>query len=63
MFEYMVLTLDINPGFAKPKIHDEEFEEVMNEYGEEGWELVSVVSNAGAYGHAYSHTLYFKRKK
>ncbi len=63
MVEYKVITLDINPGFSKPKIDDESIQKQINEYGAEGWELVSVVPNAGGYGHLYSHTLYFKRNK
>ncbi len=63
MFEYKVLTIDINPGFNKPKIDDKGIERTINKLGEEGWELVNVVPNAGGYGHLQSHTLYFKRAK
>ena len=60
-FEYKVLTIDINPGFAKPKINDDLIRQNINALGKDGWELVSVVPNAGGYGHLYSHTLYFKK--
>lgn len=63
MFEYKVVTLDINPGFNKPKIDDAFIQTTISKYGTEGCELVSVVPNAGGYGHLFSHTLYFKRGK
>ena len=61
-FEYKVLTFDIDPGFAKPKVDDEDFKRYLDRYGRDGWELVSAVVNNGSYGHSYSHTLYLKRR-
>lgn len=63
MYEYKVVTVDINPGFNKPKIDDKSIEIMMNKLGQDGWELVNAVPNAGGYGHLQSHTLYFKREK
>ena len=60
-YEYKVVTIDINPGFAKPKINDANISMRLNELGKDGWELVSAATNNGAGGNSTSHTLYLKR--
>ena len=61
-FEYKVIVINLRGAFS-PKPDCEETEEVINEFGRKGWELVSVVSNNVYKGETCSYTLFFKRQK
>ena len=61
-FEYKVIVINLK-GFFSSKIDIAETEEMLDEYGEEGWELVSAIPNCGYKGETDSYTLFFKRQK
>ena len=58
-WEYKTLKFD-GKGFFKSKF---EFEEELNKLGNEGWELVSMLSPVSAYGSTTELFAIFKRKK
>ena len=62
-FIYKVVDIELDlKAFSRAAINSGHIEEIANDYGMEGWELVSVVPNTGN-GHVYSHTLYFKKEE
>jgi hypothetical protein len=62
-FEYKVVTLPISFKMLgqSPVPEPDKHEELLNTYGQEGWELVDVVSVSGGGVGTYFLKAYFKR--
>ena len=61
-FEYKTFIYDTK-GLFGGVVNGEGFEEEANRLGEEGWEMVSSLATAEAYGSTKSIVCIFKRKK
>lgn len=60
-FEYKTVVIEAE-GFWGGKINKTEFKNELNELGSQGWELVSVVPSAQAYGKTKWFMSVFKRR-
>ncbi|WP_283609660.1 DUF4177 domain-containing protein [Faecalispora anaeroviscerum] len=60
-FEYKTLFTDAK-GFLGGKVDENEFQRKLNEFGAQGWELVSSVSANQSYGSTRWIISTFKRK-
>ncbi|WP_152403267.1 DUF4177 domain-containing protein [Paenibacillus cellulositrophicus] len=49
-------------GFLGGKVDEEEFEDLLNSYGYEGWELVSCFDTSVSQGQSRDVVAIFKRK-
>ncbi|WP_339322007.1 DUF4177 domain-containing protein [Paenibacillus sp. FSL W8-0194] len=49
-------------GFLGGKVDEEEFEQLLNECGMEGWELTSCFDTSAGQGHSRDVIAVFKRK-
>lgn len=59
-WEYLTVEIDIR-GFWGPKPNYGEIAAAFNEYGAQGWELVSALDLAGAEGTSSKIVAFFKR--
>ena len=50
-------------GFLGGKVDPEEFEEMLNRYGNEGWELISCFDTSISQGQSRDVITIFKRRK
>ena len=60
-WEYLVHVLPIHPGLVKETVGPREIQGPMNAHGNEGWELVSMITADVASGSSQSILLTFKR--
>lgn len=49
-------------GFLGGKVDEEQFEETLNQYGFDGWELVSCFDTSNSQGQSSDVIIVFKRK-
>ncbi|WP_219836092.1 DUF4177 domain-containing protein [Paenibacillus sp. R14(2021)] len=61
-WEYKTLTYKTG-GFLGGKLDPEEFEGLLNEYGTEGWELVSCFDTSKSQGQSRDVIAIFKRRQ
>jgi hypothetical protein len=60
-WEYFVHTLNAEAAFSKGQVTPREMQEVLNRYGGEGWELVSVFTTKSGRDGSRLVVLTFKR--
>ena len=60
-YEYKTITTGTT-GFSSGKVDASKMEEVYNSLGDEGWNLVKVISSQQAYGTTLSIISIFKRE-
>lgn len=62
-FEYKTLEFEAS-GIIRPiNINSKKLEKILNEMGEEGWEMIHPVDYATHYGTTEKVILFFKREK
>lgn len=59
-WEYKVLKTDTT-GFAGGKVNENKFEQILNEWGRQGWELVNAFDTNQNYGASRHIVSIFKR--
>jgi len=62
-FEYAVVTFDTTAFLTGAKLNHERYHQKLNEYGAEGWELVSVFDLNRFHGESFEVVATFKRRK
>lgn len=62
LWEYRTLKYATG-GFLGGKIDEQEFQDELNEYGSQGWELVSCFDTSQSQGASRDIIVVFKRKK
>ncbi|MDR0958424.1 MAG: DUF4177 domain-containing protein [Clostridiales bacterium] len=60
-FEYKTVQI-ITEGFSRVKIDSPDFNERLNSYGKEGWELISATDSNESYGRTVCIVCIFKRE-
>ena len=61
-YEYKVIAYDTK-GLFGGKVDSRELESQLNQFGNDGWEMVSCTSSNQSYGSSKSIVFIFKRKK
>lgn len=61
-WEYKTIKIKTG-GFLGGKVDEEEFQEVLNQYGRECWELVSCFDTSQSQGASRDIIVVFKRKR
>lgn len=61
-YEYKTVTYDPK-GFWGGAVDTNQFQDQLNAFGNDGWELVTSVSTTQSYGSSKSIVCIFKRKK
>lgn len=62
-YEYAVITFDTSSFFSGASLDVERYHSKLNEYGAEGWELVSVFDLNRYQGQSFEVVATFKRLK
>ena len=63
-FEYKTLEFEASGNFIRTiNIDSKKLEEILNEMGEDGWEMIHPVDYAIGYGTTQKVILFFKREK
>jgi hypothetical protein len=62
-WEYKTAKVEAKGWFAGGKLDALEFDQVLNEMGDQGWELVSVLSVTQTHGSSREIAAVFKRPK
>jgi hypothetical protein len=60
-WEYFVQTIDVTGFLTVGKVNPRELQDVMNHYGNQGWELVSIFDTSSSGGGSRYIVLTFKR--
>lgn len=60
-FEYKTVKIG-SKGFWSAEIDADEIDKTLNEYGQQGWELISVIKQLPPNGSAWSLQYTFKRQ-
>ena len=61
-WEYKTIVIKAKASFWGGKFDNNELDNILNKYGEDGWELVNVVASNQAYGESGSLICIFKRE-
>lgn len=62
-FEYATLVMDTGPGLAAPRLNQQDLYDRLNEYGAEGWDLVTIFTVTRSDGLTDQVTAVFKRPR
>lgn len=62
-WEYKIISIKAIKSFLGGKFDYDEINTILNKEGEDGWELVNIVSTNHAYGDTNTLGLVFKRLK
>lgn len=62
-WEYKTYVLDADKSFWGGKFDSSSLDNVLNQFGSEGWELVNTVASNKAYGETRAVIFLFKRAK
>ncbi len=63
MWEYKTVVIKAKTSFLGGKFDSSQIEFELNLYGNDGWELVSIVTSNRSYGETSSLICVFKRQK
>ena len=61
-FEYQTKVIDTKLSFMGGKVDPESFDQVLNDLGNDGWELLEVVASNQGFGDTRSLVCIFKRE-
>ena len=63
MWEYKTVVIKAQTSFWGGKFDNDQIDTELNSYGNDGWELVSIVTANKGYGESGSLICVFKRRK